>query len=92
MINMFFFCFFVLFRLFVVATDSVVEKLTDTRVKVALYVDDLTIYASGTTNTTERQMQSAIKRIEAWSRETGLQFSAAKTVSMHICRTRNRGV
>ena len=38
---------------FAVAMDSVVEKLTGTQGKVALYVDDLTIYASGTTSTAE---------------------------------------
>ena len=77
--------------LFAVAMDGVLGKLSQTEVKAALYVDDLTIYASGSTRTAERKIQTAIKKIEQWSKETGLQFSTAKTVSMHICRARLHG-
>ena len=75
--------------LFAIAMDSIIQKLRTTQVKACLYVDDLTIYASGSMNTAERQIKTAIKKIEEWSKETGFQFSAAKTVSMHICRHRS---
>ena len=75
--------------LFAIAMDTIVQKLESTQVKTCLYVDDLTIYASGSFNAAERQIQTAIRRIEGWSKETGFQFSPMKTVSMHICRHRN---
>ena len=78
--------------LFAIAIDSIVEKLKNLQVKIVLYVDDLTIYATGNTNTAERQIKAAIRKVEEWSLETGFQFSAPKTVAMHVCRERTRGV
>ena len=73
--------------LFAIAIDDVIDCLP-LGVKATLYVDDLTIYASGTKNMAERQISLAIKRLETWCNRTGFQFSAQKTVSMHICRVR----
>ena len=78
--------------LFAIAMDTVVQKLEGTQVKTCLYVDDLTIYASGSFNVAQRQIQMAIRRIEKWSKETGFRFSPMKTVSMHICRHRENGI
>merc|ERR1719341_189647 len=58
-------------------------------VRSSLYVDDLTIYMSGnSTNLIERQLQTAINRLERWSTKTGFNFSPGKSVAMHICRKR----
>ena len=77
--------------LFAVAMNNVIERLSSCQVRTALYVDDLTIYASGSVNTVERQIQSAIKKIEKWCKETGFRVSVEKTTSMHICRARLNG-
>ena len=74
--------------LFAVAMNEV-TRILPPNVKSALYVDDLTIYASGTKTTSERQIQMAINRLSKWCNKTGFQFSAPKTISMHICRQRN---
>ena len=78
--------------LFAIAIDGVVANLETTQVRSALYVDDLAIYASGTMRAAEHQIQAAITKLQQLSRESGLQFSAGKTVSMHICRAREEGV
>ena len=77
--------------LFGIAIDGVIETLRHSQVQVALYVDDLTIYAVGSTESAERRIQNAIKCLQDWSNKTGFQFSPAKTVGMHICRARVRG-
>ena len=76
-------------NLFAIAIDTVLSKLPP-QVKSVLYVDDLTIYASGSNKTVvERQLNMAIRNLEKWCENTGFQFSASKTVSMHLCRVRN---
>ena len=71
---------------FLIAINSVTTSIPRT-VKTMLYVDDLTIYASGaTTAGIERQLQLALNSLTSWCCRTGFQFSAAKTVSMHFCR------
>ena len=76
-------------NLFAIAIDSVISRIP-LQVKSVLYVDDLTIYISGSNKTAiERQLSLAIRKLEKWCDETGFQFSTAKTVSMHICRVRN---
>ena len=73
--------------LFAIAIDDVTSVLPP-QVKAALYVDDLTIYASGSTNTAERQIKTALRRLEEWSYKTGFTFSPEKSKIMHICRSR----
>jgi len=75
--------------LFMLAMNSVTDKIPR-NVKSLLYVDDLTIYASGPTQRCiERRLQGAIEGLKSWTRATGFSFSPAKTVAMHICRKRN---
>ena len=77
--------------LFSLAIDSVLEALPPS-VKSTLYVDDLTIYSSASSlQSATRQLQIAINSLETWCSRTGFRFSAAKTVSMHICRVRRGG-
>ena len=74
--------------LFAVAIDDAVENLPPS-VKSTLYVDDLTIYSSARNESVaKRQMQLAINTLQTWCCKTGFSFSAEKTVSMHICRSR----
>ena len=46
-------------------------------------------YSGGTTNTIERNLYLAIKRLEKWCSDTGYKFLPAKTVATHICRRKN---
>ena len=56
-------------------------------VEHSLYVDDFTIYTSGRLQqTVERRLQTAISKIETWTKQSGFIFSPTKTVSLHICR------
>ena len=72
--------------LFAVAINTAVNNLPQ-YVKTSLYVDDLVIYASGSSvDVAERQISRAMKQLEKWSNETGFRFSPTKTVAMHICR------
>ena len=74
--------------LFAIAIDHVIRALPPS-VKATLYVDDLTIYASGSKSMAERQIQTAINKLTAWCNKSGFQFSASKTVCMHVCRQRD---
>ena len=74
--------------LFAIAIDHVIRALPPS-VKATLYVDDLTIYASGSKSMAERQIQTAINKLTAWCNKSGFQFSASKTVCMHACRQRD---
>ena len=76
--------------LFAIAIDGVLDVIPK-GVKAALYVDDLTIYASGTPECAKRKVSTTIRNLEKWCLQTGFQFSASKTVSMHVCRVRNCG-
>ena len=74
--------------LFAVSIDGAINSLP-TEVKSTLYVDDLTIYMSGSsTSLIERRLQIAINHLQKWCDTTGFQFSAPKSVAMHICRVR----
>ena len=74
--------------LFMIAINDATRDLP-VGVRSSLYVDDLTIYMSGnSTNLIERQLQTAINRLERWSTKTGFNFSPGKSVAMHICRKR----
>ena len=58
-------------------------------VESSLYVDDFTIYSSGSScRFVERSVQLAISRLESWCGTTGFCFSPEKTKCMHICRVR----
>lgn len=71
---------------FLIAINSITANIPRS-VRSLLYVDDLTIYASGsTTNTIERQLQLALNSLQQWSAKTGFQFSVVKTEAMHVCR------
>ena len=76
--------------LFAIAIDGVLDVIPS-GVKAALYVDDLTIYAMGTAECAKRKINTAIRKLEKWCQVTGFQFSASKTVSMHVCRARGCG-
>ena len=39
-------------------------------------------------NTTERQLQLCLIKIEKWAMENGFKFSSSKTVGMHFCNKR----
>ena len=72
--------------LFMIAIDNVSSAIPPT-VRHTLYVDDLTIYASGKSNSTiERQLQMCINKLEKWCDQTGFNFSPSKTFAQHICR------
>ena len=67
---------------------NIVDGLPQT-VESSLYVDDFTIYASGSScRFVERSVQLAISRLERWCGTTGFCFSPEKTKCMHICRVR----
>ena len=77
--------------LFALAINDV-TKCIPKETKLTLYVDDLTIYASGRREIgIVRQLQTAIRHLEEWSSKTGFKFSVDKTVALHICRKRNCG-
>ena len=76
--------------LFAIAIDSVLNIIPH-GVKAALYVDDLTIYATGSIDSAKRRVSMTIRKLEDWCQQTGFQFSASKTVSMHVCRVRRCG-
>ena len=76
--------------LFAVAIDGVLDVIPY-GVKAALYVDDLTIYATGSSDCAKRQVSMTIRKLEKWCQQTGFQFSALKTVSMHVCRVKRCG-
>lgn len=76
--------------LFAIAIDGVLDAIPS-GVKAALYVDDLTVYATGTATCAKRKVALAIRNLEKWCQVTGFQFSASKTVSMHVCRARRCG-
>ena len=66
--------------LFAIAINDILENLPH-GVRALLYVDDLTIYTSGSsTNLIERRLQLAINQLEKWcsTSTTGFQFSEAK--------------
>ena len=74
--------------LFMIAIHDATRDLP-VGVRSALYVDELTNYMSGNfTNLIERQLQTAINRLEKWSTKTGFNFSPGKSVAMHISRKR----
>ena len=73
--------------LFAVAINDVISQIPP-QVKASLYVDDLTIYTSGSPRVAERQISITIKQLEDWCSRTGFQFCTLKTVSMHICRVK----
>lgn len=58
-------------------------------VKSSLYVDDFTIFCSGSMlNNVTRRLQLAINNLHDWTRKSGYKFSATKTLSLHVCRKR----
>ena len=73
--------------LFAIAIDAVTSRLPP-QVGLTLYVDDLTVYACGSTNTAERQIKTTLRRLDEWCNETGFHFSASKCVAVHVCRVR----
>ena len=55
----------------------------------SLFVDDLAIwYSASSARLMSRQLQLAVTRLERWSEENGLRFSASKTVAVHFCHRR----
>jgi len=75
--------------LFLIAINSITTALPAS-IHSVLYVDDFTIYASGSnTHTIERQLQMGLNSLARWSQQSGLQFSQEKTVSIHVCRKRH---
>ena len=74
---------------FLIAINKIADNLP-IAVRSTLFVDDYTIYASGTLpHLIERQLQLALNRLSVWSQSCGLSFSPSKTVAMHICRKQN---
>lgn len=74
---------------FMIAMNGIANHVPR-NVKSVLYVDDFTIYASGSdTEMIIRRLQKAINNLESWANETGAQFSVNKTKSIHVCRKRN---
>ena len=74
--------------LFSVAINSVLSVIPPT-VGRMLYVDDLTIYStSPRLEGAERQITSALKGLERWTRKTGFSFSPTKSVCVHFHRRR----
>ena len=74
---------------FIIAINTITSAIPQT-VHSLLYVDDLTIYCTGSNiNMIQRQLQLAINTLQTWSQKTGFKFSDSKTVSMHICRKHN---
>ena len=74
---------------FLIAINNISSGIPPT-VKSLLFVDDFTLFYSGhNINSVQRQLQMALKSLEAWCVKTGYKFSTEKTVSMHICRKHN---
>ena len=72
--------------LFMIAINEICNVIP-ANVGHSLYVDDFAIYASGSqVHSIQRRLQTAISRLETWSREMGFKFSAVQTKSLHICR------
>ena len=74
---------------FLLAIHSISAYLP-TNIRSSLYVDDFTIYFSGSsTRIVEHRLQQALSGLEQWSDHTGFVFSLEKTIAMHICRVRS---
>lgn len=75
--------------MFMIAMNNVNEYIPR-NINYSIYVDDLTIYSSGsTTGLIERRLQLGKSRLQEWCRKTGFSFSIDKTCSLHICRKQN---
>lgn len=74
---------------FLIAMNDI-SKYVAQGINQLLYVDDFTIYASGTNVTAlQRRLQTALNSLGRWSEATGFKFSGTKTKSIHICRKKN---
>ena len=74
---------------FLIAINEIAKNIGPS-IGYSLYVDDFAIYSSGAVpHMVERRLQTAIHALQRWSQSCGLNFSAEKTVSMHICRKQN---
>ena len=74
--------------LFAIVINDIGENLPAS-IGRSLFVDDLAIWFSASNSRhMARQLQLAVTRLERWSKENGLRFSTAKTVSVHFCRRR----
>ena len=71
---------------FLIAINEITQTLPN-NVRSTLYVDDYAVYTSGNYKPSlERRLQVAIDNIEEWSNKTGLNMSATKTKSLHVCK------
>ena len=74
--------------LFSVMINSVLSALPVSVGKM-LYVDDLTIYSSSARlEGAERQITTALRSIDDWTKKTGFMFSPVKSVCVHFHRRR----
>ena len=74
--------------LFAVVINDIADELPSA-VGRSLFVDDLALWCSASSvRHVTRQLQLAVARLEKWTSENGLRFSAAKTTSVHFCRRR----
>ena len=74
--------------LFGVAINGIVGGIPPD-IQRSLFVDDLAIYfSSPSINTIERRLQIAIEKILEFTKMTGFQISAEKTVAVHFHRKR----
>ena len=72
---------------FMIAINGITDSIP-ANVKSTLYVDDFSIYSSGSVSrTVERRLQITINNLEKWCNETG--FCLEKMACIHICRNRN---
>ena len=75
--------------LFAIAINGL-PSVVPPAVKSSLYVDDYMIYASSTKiQELQRQLQSAINQVTAWTNTHGYKISTDKTVAIHIHRSRS---
>ena len=74
--------------LFAVVINDIADELPSA-VGRSLFVDDLAVWCSASSvRHVTRQLQLAVARLEKWTSENGLRFSAAKTTAVHFCRRR----
>ena len=74
--------------LFSIQINSLAKVFND-NIEGSLYVDYFLIcYRGKNMNTTERQLQLCLNKIEKWSMENGFKFSSSKTAGMHFCEKR----
>lgn len=74
--------------LFLVAINSIAEKVKDP-VKICIFADDVVLFMrSKSLKTLQKKMQETLDKLEVWTHKTGFTFSLTKTKAMIFTRKR----